>query len=147
MFLHNAIPEHSMRQEKIITGGKSMDKKHEKDHLDIIIGSNIRKAREERRLTRDELAELLGISSSHMGLIERGERGATAVTLSKISRVYEIPVDDLFAKPNHKIAKVAEGQNLDAHANRMKIKSIISSLPARDLEVVTNLITSLIKLP
>jgi len=124
-----------------------MDRKHEKDRLDSVIGKNIRKAREERRLSRDELADMLGISASHMGLIERGERGATATTLSRISKVFEMSIDVFFTKPANKDGAVIEGSDPDAHANRMKIKSIIGSLSGRDLEVVANLITNLMKLP
>ena len=38
------------------------------------IGNRIRQGREALGLTRDQLAELLGISSYYLGQLERGER-------------------------------------------------------------------------
>jgi len=76
-----------------------MTKKQSKRDLDKVIGQNICQGREMRKLSRDELASMLDIKTSHMGLIERGHRGATATTLAKVSRIFDIPVDHLFGRP------------------------------------------------
>ena len=49
----------------------------EKNILDREIGKRVRNLRKSHGLSRDVLAEQLGITLSHMGLIERGERGLT----------------------------------------------------------------------
>jgi len=122
--------------------GKRVER-HEKDHLDKTIGKNIRLARYARDMTRDELAQMMGLTVSHMGLMERGERGATAVSLSKLSRIFDMPVDKFFVELNKEDALVREGQEPDAQANRMKIKSFITTLSARDLKLVISLIKGL----
>jgi len=67
-----------------------------KIRLDRIVGENIRRERESRKLTRDELAEVVDLTTSHLGLIERGERGATPVTLEKLAKAFGITIDSLF---------------------------------------------------
>jgi len=117
-----------------------MNRRQEKSRIDLIIGKNICKAREARRLTRDELAELMGITPSHVRLIELGERGATAVNLSKFSRALDVSVEMFLVDHNEKDLPCFEGQDLDATAGRLKITNAIGSLTARDLELVICLI-------
>lgn len=122
-----------------------MTKQLEKNRVDLIIGKNIRNIRETRRLTRDEFAEMMGLTTSHIGLIERGERGATAVNLSKLSRLLDVPVNTFFADHDKEDEQPLEGQDLDAHANRLKIKNSIGSLSVQDLELVICLIKGMVK--
>jgi transcriptional regulator with XRE-family HTH domain len=66
-----------------------------KDRLKKIIGKNIRAIRESRGFTTEMLSEILGISSSFLGLIERGQRGTTAHNLYKISEAFSMSIDDI----------------------------------------------------
>ena len=118
-----------------------MDRKLEKDRIDEIIGNNIRLERTARRLTRDELANMLEITASHLGLIERGERGATAVTLSMLSNAFGIPIDHLFNSP------VSDGQTVFSdvdETNRKKILSLLTCLNHHELDFVTHVIKGMI---
>jgi len=72
----------------------------DKTRLDDVIGKNIRKERLSRKLTRDDLAVIVDLTASHLGLIERGERGATNVTLVRISKAFGISIDSLFVNSN-----------------------------------------------
>ena len=119
-----------------------MDRRLEKDRLDVIIGKNIRLERESRKLSRDELAEMMELTSSHMGLIERGERGATAVTLSRLSKSFDIPIDHLFASPKKGGLSVREDKELGA--NIKKIHSLITCLDESELEFVIHAIKGII---
>jgi len=121
-----------------------MDRRLEKDRLDEIIGKNIRLERESRRLSRDELAEMMELTSSHMGLIERGERGATAVTLSKLSKAFDIPIDHLFASPRASGMSVREEENDGSKANRKKVQSLITCLDDIELEFIIHSIKGVI---
>ena len=121
-----------------------MDRRLEKDRLDEIIGKNIRLERELRRLSRDELAEMMDLTSSHMGLIERGERGATAVTLSKLSRAFDIPIDHLFASPKQNGMSVREADEAAPQASKKKIQSLMTCLDESELEFVVHSIKGLI---
>jgi transcriptional regulator with XRE-family HTH domain len=43
-------------------------------NVSITIGKNIRMYREARNLTREELAEAIGLDTGYLGMCERGER-------------------------------------------------------------------------
>jgi len=121
-----------------------MSRRVEKERLDEIIGKNIRLERELRKLTRDELAEMMELTTSHMGLIERGERGATAVTLSKISRAFNIPVDHLFASPQKGGLTVRESDSTGPESVRKKVQSLITCLNETELDLVVHTIKGII---
>jgi len=118
--------------------------KLEKERLDDIIGKNIRAERQSRNLSREELAEMLDLTTSHMGLIERGERGATAVTLSRLSRVLQMPIDVFFASSNP--AAVREERQNGRAAAQKKIASLITNLTEAELNFVIHTIQGFAKL-
>ena len=120
--------------------------KKAKDVLDKIIGKNIRIEREVRNLSRDELAEILDLTTSHMGLIERGERGATGVTLMKLSRALERPIDDFFYESKESLSIFEKTSEDCLSANRKKISSLISYLTKEELDFVVEVIKGIIKL-
>jgi len=127
-----------------LTEKDALDRRLEKDRLDEIIGKNIRLERESRRLSRDELAEMMDLTSSHMGLIERGERGATAVTLSKLARAFGVPIDNLFANPRKSGLSVKEDRDDTSSANRKKVQSLLTCLDDIELEFIIHAIKGLI---
>lgn len=113
-------------------------------NLDNTIGSNIRTERKARNLTRDELAEMLDLTTSHMGLIERGERGATAVTLSKLTKVLQMPIDNFFNTPS--AAAVREERSSARSATMKKINSLTANLSDAELSYVVHVIQGITKL-
>ena len=120
-----------------------MDRKQEKDNLDAIIGQNIYLTRKASNIGRDELAQMMEMSSSHVGLIERGERGATAVTLAMLSRIFDVPIDDFFSKPNKKGSKDAD-ITAGVKASRKRINSLIANLGEKELDCVTSMIKAVV---
>ena len=123
---------------------KSNQSKQEKLNLDEIIGKNIRTERQSRNLSRDELAEMLDLTTSHMGLIERGERGATAVTLSKLTKVLQMPIDNFFNAPA--TLAVSEPRGSARSANMKKINSLTANLSDAELAYVVHVIQGISKL-
>lgn len=115
-----------------------------KDRLDRTIGQNIRTERELRKMSREELAEILDLTVSHMGLIERGERGATAVTLEKLSRVFEVTIDDLFAEPERKRLVLNEERDGNVASNRRKIASLLTRLDEKETDFLIHIIKGII---
>jgi len=125
-----------------------MDRRQVKLQLDNIVGKNIRRVRTSRNMTRDDLAALMNLTSSHMGLIERGERGATATTMLMLTKVLEVSADTLLAtptEPTEGVEPALEWQEARAEANRMKIRSYINTLSYSELEIIISLIYGLIK--
>jgi transcriptional regulator with XRE-family HTH domain len=59
-----------------------------------VIAKNVRRLRDSRGWTQEELAEGAGVSSVKM--IETGHRGGRVATLQKIARALEVPLQDLF---------------------------------------------------
>lgn len=60
------------------------------------VGRNVRRLRELRQWTQDELAEKVGNTNRHVGQIERGEVNVTIDYLAKIAESLSIDVATLF---------------------------------------------------
>jgi transcriptional regulator with XRE-family HTH domain len=63
------------------------------------IGSRIRAARTEQKLSQSELAEKAGISSTHISEIETGKSGVQVYTLIRIAEALQVTTDSLI-RPN-----------------------------------------------
>jgi transcriptional regulator with XRE-family HTH domain len=59
------------------------------------IGKNIRAARKDRKLTIDSLSELIGVSSSFLGTIERGESSLSVETLISVCNTLGVSADTI----------------------------------------------------
>ncbi len=76
------------------------------------LGKIIKRQRVMVPLTLKELATKAGVSSSHLGRIERGERFPSARTLVKIAKPLGFEEDELFALAgylSHQLPAIAEG--------------------------------------
>ena len=115
----------------------------DKTRLDKTIGRNIRHERELRRITREELAEIIDLTTSHLGLIERGERGATPVTLEKLVRAFNISIDNLFIEKS-KITPIREKRELSSDLYHKKVSTLISHLSEKELELLSHTIKGIV---
>jgi len=68
-----------------------MDNKKELQKL----GKNIKKYRNHQSLSQEELAEIIGMHRTYIGMIERGEKNPTYLTLLKIARGLKINISEL----------------------------------------------------
>ena len=59
------------------------------------VGTRIRKAREARNLTQEQLAEIVGLSPAHMSVIERGVKGPRLETFIEIVNALDTTSDSL----------------------------------------------------
>jgi len=60
-----------------------------------IIGRNIKANRTALGLSVEETAELLSLSPSFWGLMERGERGTRIANLMRIAKVFNVSLNEL----------------------------------------------------
>jgi len=62
---------------------------------DAKIGRRIRRLRKGLNLTQEQLAEQIGVSTTHVGLVETGQRKMSLKTLQKTARILKVKVRDL----------------------------------------------------
>lgn len=67
-----------------------------KSNINEEVGFNIRRIREERGLSQEELAALAGLHRAYVGQIERGEKNIGLKNLQKIAKALEVNIEDLF---------------------------------------------------
>jgi transcriptional regulator with XRE-family HTH domain len=61
-----------------------------------VVAKNLRRARQAKRLSQEELADRAGINRNYVGMLEREEHAATVDMLEKLAEVLEIdPVEFL----------------------------------------------------
>jgi len=78
--------------------------------MNMIVAANIKRLREERRLSLDELSRQCSVSKSMLAQIERGEGNPTVSTLIKIANGMRVPFDALTDRreSNFEIIKLAD---------------------------------------
>lgn len=96
------------------------------DTMNLIVAKNIKRLREEKKLSMEELAKLSGVSKSMLAQIERGEGNPTLSTLWKLSNGMKVPFDALTVRPKvpYEIVKTSEIQPLLEDGNKVKNYSI-----------------------
>ncbi|GAA0193822.1 hypothetical protein GCM10008944_08340 [Cytobacillus oceanisediminis] len=67
----------------------------DQDDLAVALGGRIRHARNARRVTLRELAAELGVSPATMSAVENGRTSVSAVRLTEIAALLDVPVDRL----------------------------------------------------
>lgn len=80
------------------------------DKLNLIIAQNLKKLREDRKLSLDNLSKLTGVSKSMLGQIERGEVNPTVSTVWKISNGLKISFTQLMSRPEAGIEVVEKAE-------------------------------------
>lgn len=68
----------------------------DKMHLSVLIGKNICKFREQQGMTQAQLAEKIGVGTSYISRIERGEKSMKLYTLYSLAEVLGVTCDALF---------------------------------------------------
>ena len=92
------------------------------DTMNVIVAKNVRRLREENKLSMEELAKLSGVSKSMLAQIERGKRNPTLSTLWKLSNGMKVPFDALTVRPKtpYEIVKTAEIQPILEDGGKVK---------------------------
>ena len=63
----------------------------------VRLGETIRRLREERGWTQDELAHRSGLHRTYIGGIERGERNVSLLNITEIAKALVVPPSQLLA--------------------------------------------------
>ena len=121
-----------------------MKQYHEKVDINKLIGRNIRNERKKRGITREDLASLLGVSISHMGLMERGERGIHALNMVKVCELFKVPVGDLFRNRSERGLTPINIKDSKLKANRDTIYALAAGLGEFETEYAVLMIRGLL---
>lgn len=82
------------------------------------IGENVRKIRKSKNLTLEQLAELVGISESFLGVAERGASGFSTETIIKISDALNVTTDSLLKRGEN--TTIAPSDRMDTLTTMLK---------------------------
>lgn len=100
--------------------------------LNVLIGANIKRERENAGFTQDRFSELLGIGSKSLSSIERGVVGVSLTTLLKICDILHISANVLLYEQDRK-------NDADSIALQLKM------LSAEQFEIVSDVMKNLLK--
>ena len=94
--------------------------------LSIKFGKRIRQLRQSQRMSQEELAFKAGISTAHLGQIERAEKKPTLETIGKLSDALGISLNQLFAFEESSTSLPGESESaviakINAHLMNMEI--------------------------
>lgn len=64
-------------------------------HILIKFGQTLQKVRKSKKISQEELAEILSMHRTYIGFIERGERNPTIRTLYKIAKALKVKSSEL----------------------------------------------------
>lgn len=66
-----------------------------KKPINVRVGGNIQRLREERHYTQEALSEKLGVTPNHLSAIERGVSGISLELLEKLCQVLTVTADHI----------------------------------------------------
>lgn len=113
-------------------------------------GENIRRIREDLKLTRVQVSEITGINDQYLGDIERDESNPTLEVLQKLANAYEVTLSELVGevsvynrKLNGLIKKLKYSEKLDIY----RLLKTFDKLSKEEVELLINLINEMKKSP
>lgn len=101
-----------------------------------LVGCRIKDLRTKQGWSQEELALRANISTSHIGRLERGERGATIESLEKVVNALGITFEDLFRLLEKSKSK-SDMKVLNDIMDKLSKRSI------KDLEIILKVIDTL----
>ena len=100
------------------------------------IGKRLKKTRQNRNMTLDELAEVTGVSKPMLGQIERGQSSPTVTTLWKIATGMKIPFSSFLQEQGaeYTVVDLQERDVLIEENGAMKVYTLFAFDPIRSCE-------------
>lgn len=99
------------------------------------VGERIRAAREAKKMTQQELAELVDLSPTHVSVIERGVKSPRLETFVLIANALDISADAL----------LIDVVNDASQGVASELSELISSLPAKERMRILKIVRVLIE--
>lgn len=115
------------------------------------IGKRIRKERNKLNLTREEFAEIVGLSDFYVGQLERGERQMSLPAMVNIACCLHISLDYLiFGQTEHGYSYIKDAHtsygtlNADRDAVMNELLELLSKCSLKELEMICKLIKTIL---
>ena len=86
----------------------------------VDLGKKIMQLRKDKKMTQKRLAELVGVSMSFMGLIERGERKASLETIVSIANALEVGLNYLLSASLNNVSSELKTDMTLSQRNQMR---------------------------
>lgn len=106
----------------------------EQELSNTAFGLRLKKLRKEAGITRNDMAELLGMETNSLGLIERGINGMSKKNILLLNQVYNFDLNFLLT------GKYVTNENVDNNELRQKWISIFDACPTEKLEALTDIV-------
>ena len=109
-----------------------------------VFGKRLKQLRKERKMTQEELAEKLSLHNSYIGLLERGERIPSLITLDKIAKYFGVKSSDLimeekksdkFSMKQKELLYIVRDGSQDEIDKLYKVSKIVMDSPKRGKKV------------
>jgi len=109
------------------------------DESQAILAGNLKRLREERRLSLDMAAEATGVSKSMLGQIERGESSPTIQTVWKIANGLRVSFSSLVEPPESdtRVVSLAGIQPILGDEGRFRVYSLFPYREDTRFEIMT----------
>jgi len=121
-------------------GRKEIDNKN--------IGQRMRHERERLRLSREEFAEIVGLSDYYVGQLERGERQMSLPVFIKVAGCLHVSLDYLVWGKNSINDKYIHDESIPYEifqkGKDTEIKELIGKLSPKELELIKKVIKTII---
>lgn len=112
------------------------------------IGQRIRKEREKFGLSREEFAEIIGLSDYYVGQLERGERQMSLPVLVKVANCLHVSLDYLiWGKITYDAHYIHDIRNTYGtyHSNKdTGLNELVNKCSPKELELVKKLIKTIL---
>jgi len=123
-----------------------MKKKVEIDNK--AIGQKIREEREKLELSREEFAEIIGLSDYYVGQLERGERQMSLPVFVKVAKCLHVSLDYLiFGKTDHNTDYIHDAHSIYEARDNIKdreINSLLNKCSPNELALIKKLLRTIL---
>lgn len=73
-----------------------MTVKMKTENILIAFGAKVQALRKAQGLSQEQLAAIANLHRTYIGMIERGEKNATSLSIEKIAKALHVNISDLF---------------------------------------------------
>lgn len=96
------------------------------------ISERLKVLRKQNKLTIERLAELVGVSTSFIGLIEKGDSGVSLENLYKLSQIFNCSIDYL-------VTGKEIGSPADTHAGFKELNAALYDYQDKEIDFIIDL--------